>query len=141
MTTDRRQIRDRRLLPTRTDGSGRRETDREPQHGTRARYGRGCKCVSCRSANAAYESEYRRLKREGKSPLGAKVASIETWRLIRQLKADDVSEADIAQRTGLSTKRGQLRLATGRHAVVTLRSALLVQRVFREFMVGAEGAI
>lgn len=95
--------------------------------------------MTCRSANAAYEQVYRQLKRQGKTPLGAKVSAIETWRLIRQLKADDVPEGDIAARTGLSVKAGHLRLQKGRKPVITLRSALLVQRVFREFMVGAEG--
>lgn len=28
-----------------------------PEHGTRARYCRGCHCTECRSANAAYDRE------------------------------------------------------------------------------------
>lgn len=141
MTDERRQHPDRRILPTRPNGSGRRATDPEPAHGTRARYQRGCRCLTCRSANAAYESEYRRLKREGKQALGAKVSAVETWRLIRQLKAEDVTEADVAQRTGLAVKAGHLRLAHGRRPFITLRSALKVQLVFRELMVGAYDSV
>lgn len=109
-------------------------------HGTRAFYQQGCKCVTCRSANAAYEQEYRRLKRLGKQPLGATVSAVETWRLIRQLRVDDVTEADVARMAGLSVKHGRLRLASQRQPLITLRSALKVQLVFREFMQGAEAA-
>jgi hypothetical protein len=31
-----------------------------PEHGTRARYCRGCRCPDCRAANAAYDRALRR---------------------------------------------------------------------------------
>ena len=30
-----------------------------PEHGTRARYVRGCRCQACRAANAAYQRGWR----------------------------------------------------------------------------------
>jgi hypothetical protein len=36
------------------------ERRRVPDHGTRARYTRGCSCVDCCAANTAYMAQYRR---------------------------------------------------------------------------------
>ena len=35
------------------------DTATMPEHGTRARYGKGCKCHACTRANTLYQRDYR----------------------------------------------------------------------------------
>lgn len=107
----------------------------EPAHGTRARYRRGCRCLPCRSANAIYQQRYRLARQHGRRPLGARISAVETWRRIRQLKAERLTQAEIARRLGL--KRPLLQLDTD---VVTLRNAIKIRRLHRQLILeGADG--
>lgn len=95
-------------------------------HGLRRTYQSGCRCFPCKVAEARYRSDLRRLHRLGKQPLGATISAVETWRRIRQLKAEQFSEAEIARRIGLT--RPELRLHPDR---VRVKTMLLIRRLHR----------
>ncbi len=87
---------DRRRLLARP--GGRRETDSEPSHGTRASYQHGCRCTPCRAANAAYMSDLRTRRAKGVPILGALISAAEAWRGIRQLRGEDFPHQRITGR-------------------------------------------
>lgn len=106
----------------------------EFSHGTRRCYQACCcRCRLCRVANARYSQELRRKHQRGLPPLGAKISAVETWRKIRQLKADRLSQAEIARRLGYRF--------TGRlfgRRFITLRNALKVRRLCRALLIGVK---
>lgn len=129
MTDDRRQRPDRRILLPRP--GGRRDTDQEPAHGTRARYQKGCRCCLCRAAEAQYRASLRGLHARGKLPLGATMSAVETHRLIAKLLIERFTRGQIARAIGL--KRPILEFHTD---VITVRNALKVRRLYRLRVLG-----
>lgn len=77
-----------------------------PAHGTRASYGRGCRCVECTSANRVYQREYMRGRSRMVSADGARLDVIE-------VHGAGESLSGIASRVGYSTAFVS-RLAAGR---------------------------
>lgn len=130
MAADRREQGDRRILLPRS--GGRRETDPEPSHGTRARYRKECRCCQCRAAEAAYRAALRLLRMHGKTPLGSHVSAIEAQRRIKQLLIERFTKAEIARRLGL--KQGRLKV----HDRMTLRKLLKLRRLQRAVLLGED---
>lgn len=96
-------------------------------HGTRAAYKRGCACLPCRAANAAYVQHYRRTTTTGKRLLGSRIPAARTHILMRALRAE-MSRAELARRLGWHANN----YARVQHAAtVTLRQALKVLRLYR----------
>lgn len=95
-------------------------------HGTRATYKKGCHCLPCRAANAAYIANLRRRHQRGLPILGAYVPAHETWRQLRLLTTEYETEAMLAQRLGHKTGR----LQYGRKRV-RLFTAVKVARQYR----------
>jgi len=138
----------RRLLPR---GGGRRADDKDPDHGTRARYQRGCPCLPCRAANAEYIAFGRDRKRKGLPMLGSVVEAFDAWRQLRLLTREYAREdgtggqAALSRRLGL--KNGHLQQATriksglraGRRARIRLSTALRIQRLYQiDILAGLE---
>jgi hypothetical protein len=99
-------------------------------HGTRQCYQRtGCDCTPCRAAEATYRATLRRQWATGKPPLGAHISAADTWRKIRQLHQEQLSNADIASRLGLKRRRLEWQAD-----VVTVRTAVKVRLLFRLLM-------
>ena len=100
-------------------------------HGTRRQYLRGCRCLPCAAANAAYLRDYMRERRQGAPPrLGSAVSIVDTWRQIRQLQCEQFTKAAIARALGVQRLRLEL-YAGGR---VTLRNACKVRRLCRDYL-------
>jgi hypothetical protein len=127
MASERRDLttRDRRTGPLPRDG-GRRATDPQPSHGTRARYQAGCRERCCRAAEAQYRAHLRTQHAKGLIPLGAKISATEAHRRIKQLLVERFSRAEIARRLGL--KQPKLRLHTD---FITVRNVLKIRRLYR----------
>lgn len=100
-------------------------------HGTRRCYQRSCRCLLCTAANTHYGQHHRRLQAYGHPPLGRRIPATATTRRLRSLLTDGVSRADIARALGLRWPR--LQLHTGRGGWVTLRNALKVARLYRQW--------
>jgi hypothetical protein len=86
MTSDRRNpaTPDRRAQTF----SGRRATDPQPAHGTRASYQRGCTCTPCKAAEAAYRADLRLKRLKGLPILGVLVSPLDAQRKLRQFKLE-----------------------------------------------------
>lgn len=99
--------------------------------------------MSCRSANAAYQSEYRRLKAQSAKLLGSTLSPVEAWSLIRTLKAEQFPVKHIADLAGWKDRRlpHSLRVydvpddetaqAVRLGTLITLRTLLRVRRAYR----------
>lgn len=70
-------------------------------HGTRANYKAGCRCLACRSANAAYEATRARARASGKPSPGQAVQSYKVRRCLRSLLAEGFTLQALAVRVGL----------------------------------------
>lgn len=92
---ERRQTPDRRVLPTRNEQGGRRATDADPSHGTRARYQKGCDCLPCRAAEASYRADLRKRHAKSLPILGQHINASEAWARIRTLKAEQFQNRTI----------------------------------------------
>jgi hypothetical protein len=105
MTSDRRNpaTPDRRAQTF----SGRRITDPQPAHGTRACYKRGCTCTPCKAAEAAYRADLRLKRLKGLPVLGVLVSPVEARRRIRQLKTEGYPETRIASMAGWADGRAR----------------------------------
>jgi hypothetical protein len=123
LSEDRRQSLDRRDHRL----GGRRITDLEPDHGTRARYRRGCPCLPCRAANAAYWLRWHQAQKAGRKALGSLVSAVEAQRLIRLLKREQWTGEMLARELG---KHHDLARLT-QQDMITLRTELKVRRVYR----------
>lgn len=84
---------------------GRRQTDVQPSHGTRASYQRGCPCTHCKAAEAAYRADLRKKHLKGLPVLGALVSSAEARRRIRQLKGEGYTATRIVTMAGWTDAR------------------------------------
>lgn len=104
-------------------------------HGTRRHYKAGCHCVPCRAAEAAYRARLRQLHARDRQPLGTVVSASETWKRIRSLRAEHLTDSEISRRLGL--RRRGLRVATDR---VTLITALKVRRLCRSLLMDERAA-
>lgn len=100
-------------------------------HATRASYQAGCRCVSCRSANAAYEVDYRRLKAEGRSSLGIRIPAARTHILMKVIRGEHWSNHR-AGRDLFGSYRAYCKVR--RASRVTLRTALRVGRFYRQMV-------
>lgn len=98
------------------------------KHGTRRRY-KGCRCRTCRAAEATYRSALRLRQASGKATLGATVtAAVEARRIIRSLKAEGFSKSVIA-RDACGKRDRHLRLPSS--GKLTLRRLLELRRFAR----------
>lgn len=104
------------------------------EHGTRARYRAGCRCLPCRAANAAYDAWLYQQHKIGKRPLGAAVPARRAWEQARRLLIEGFTPGELARLLGTVRVLRFSRQGRGR---ITLRTALKVQRIYRAFM--AEG--
>lgn len=103
---------------------GRRSVDYD--HGTRSLYQRGCRCLLCRAAEAAYRADLRRQQAHGKLQMGALVDARAMWRLIAVLLNEQYRKGQLALLLGM--KRPILRLG---RAKVTRETDLKVRRLYR----------
>jgi hypothetical protein len=101
----------------------------ERRHGTRRQYQTGCTCTPCRAAEAAYRQALRRLRAEGKIPMGVHVDAKQMWKQIKAMRVERMTYAEIARRLGLHTPR--LYLHPDR---VTLKSLLRVRALYQRLM-------
>lgn len=106
---------------------GRRSTDPEPSHGTRARYQRGCRCGDCKASNALYWSTWRKQRLSGRAPLRSLVSAVEAQRLIRLILLDWESKMAAARALGLGANLARLTRAD----MIQLRTELRVRRLYR----------
>lgn len=98
-----------------------------PPHGTRACYQRaGCHCTPCRAAEAAYRAALRRLQATGKRPLGSLMDAATVRALVKGMRIEKFTFAEIARRLGVKCQRFQLQDR------VTIRRYLAVRRVYRQ---------
>jgi hypothetical protein len=104
----------------------------ERRHGERRMYQRGCKCVVCRGANAAYRRWHYRMRCQGMLPFGAVISPGPTRRLLRRFAVEQLTEAEITRRLGLRGTSLQLS-ADG----ITIAKAQRIQALFQFIM--AEG--
>lgn len=120
--TDRRNptTPDRRTRP-----GGRRLADPEPDHGTRARYQRGCTCTPCKAAEAAYRANLRVKHLKGLPVLGVLVSPVEARRRVRQLTGEGYTKARVAAMAGW--QNGHLQF--GAHERIRLATLLRIRRV------------
>lgn len=109
---------------------GRRYPARMPDHGTRAQYRAGCRCLRCRAANAAYVAAYRRRRRAPRPLLRTIISPVEARRRIRQLLTEGFSKSDIARRLGLKNRAPRLHPAG-----ITLAKALKIRRLCRQLLI------
>jgi len=68
-------------------------------HGTRRRYQRGCDCLPCRAANAAYVTRYRR---DAVPSLHSRIDAGHAKKRVRQLKAEGFTDGMIAAALGVT---------------------------------------
>lgn len=131
MTADRRTTPDRRTRP-----GGRRQTDAEPDHGTRARYQAGCACTPCKAAEAAYRSDLRKKHLKGLPILGLLVSPVEARRRLRQLKLEEYPVARVERMGGWGPRTLQL----DRQQLIRLSTLIRMRRVAAFAMLaGADG--
>jgi hypothetical protein len=95
-------------------------------HGTRRQYKRGCRCLTCRAANARYEAARSRDKAKGIRRLGSLISATDARRKVEQLKREQVN---VAERLGL--KRARVRL----HTRITVRTWLKIRALWRRYLV------
>jgi hypothetical protein len=99
-------------------------------HGTRRQYQRArCRCTPCKAAEAAYRARLRARHARGQPILGSHASASTTWRLLRSLRIEGFTKAEIARRLGL--RRPRLSVHPER---VTLRTVLRVQWLYRTVM-------
>jgi hypothetical protein len=96
-------------------------------HGTRALYKRGCTCLLCRAAEAAYRGDLRKQHATGHVPLGSLVSAAPVWRMFGILLGEQYRKGHLALLLG---RRVPKLNGLGRHRV-TRRTALKVRRLFR----------
>lgn len=118
---------DRRTGPTLNVPGGRRSTDPEPSHGTRARYLRRCRCTPCRAANAAYLAAWRTHRASGRALLGARMSALEAQHLIRLMLRERWTKHQLAKELGLGRNLARLT----HQDMIRLRTALKVRRFYR----------
>lgn len=105
------------------------------QHGTRSSYQRnGCACFPCRRANSAYQAALRQAKAKGLIPAGQRIDARAVWRIIKALKTEGFTHAEIARRIGLQTPCLQWHAET-----VTVRTFLKVRGFYRRLMLEEPG--
>lgn len=73
------------------------------RHGIRAAYKRGCRCLPCRAANAAYEALRYRRRCRGETAVSR---TIEARRRVRQLEREGYTKPRIAKLAGWRDGRG-----------------------------------
>jgi hypothetical protein len=95
-------------------------------HGTRQHYQAGCRCVSCRAANAAYEAARSADKAAGKVRLGTIIPPGEAVKRLRQMKAEKISGRAINRQNGLKDHTLVLH-PNG----ITVRKLLRIRRIYR----------
>jgi hypothetical protein len=129
---------DRRRFPTRTIQGGRRITDADPSHGTRARYRHGCRCLPCKAANARALTDWRRARKAGRVPLGALVPAVEAHRIIKVLRAEWQTKAALARDLGRHHDLARL----SQQDMITVRMLLRIRYLYRVRMLepGPDGA-
>jgi hypothetical protein len=91
-------------------GEVRRAKMTAPEHGTIARYRRGCRCESCRSANATDQREYQRRRRESRQPVvgnGCAIAE-EGTAATTVMAAEVIATPRFESREGSTTIAGRL---------------------------------
>lgn len=98
------------------------------EHGTRALYQRGCRCLPCRSANARYWTQWRQQRQAGIVPLGAIVSAARCHIELRALRGEYQTAAALG--TALGWHRNTERVRQARR--IRLRTALKVHRLFRQ---------
>lgn len=103
--------------------------DVERRHGERRTYKGGCHCQPCRAAEARYRADLRLQHAKGHPPLGATMPAVEAWKLIRQLKAEHLTQAEIAGRLGLPRRRLELN-----RSVIRVRTHLRLRWLYRQLM-------
>jgi chorismate-pyruvate lyase len=97
-------------------------------HGTRATYKRfHCRCLPCKAAEAAYRQALRRLQAQGTRPLGSLIDAATTRQLVKGMRIEGFTFAEIARRLGVKCQR--FRLYTDQ---VTQRKYLQVRRLYRQ---------
>lgn len=100
-------------------------------HGTRRCYQRSCRCLLCKAANTHYGQHVRRLHAYGHPPLGRRIPATATVRRLKHLLTEGLTRAAIAR--GLGLRDRHLQLHTGPGGWVTLRTALKVARLYRQW--------
>lgn len=106
-------------------------------HGERVTYRRGCRCLPCRSANAAYERKRREARAAGKPLLGSRVPAHTTHIAMKLLRVEGFTHQTTAALLGWHHAYARVRQAPR----VTLRTQLRVLRLYRErCLVGQEAA-
>jgi hypothetical protein len=118
----------RHLLPRK---GGRREADAAPDHGTYARYKRGCRCVACRAANAAQSCAQRADARHGKKRLAQRVSAVDAQRLIRLMRREGYQGPQLAAVLGL---RPQELRRLMRQRTITVATEITVQLFYEAFV-------
>ncbi len=104
-------------------------------HGARKAYQAGCRCLPCRSANAAYQNCYRAKLRDGRPVLGKKQNGHETAIKLRYLIGEGYSPGVLMSLIGLRRRTFYEHI----HSYpVTLRVAFKVQRFWRQQQIEGE---
>ena len=99
-------------------------------HGTRTVYKRGCRCLPCRAANAAYARGWYRSTQQGRLLLGARCSAVEAWHLLRWLKREGMTAQRLGYEFGIQAVR-----CRGRQ--VTWRTLLKLRRLVRGLFAGS----
>lgn len=81
-------------------------------HGTRSCYQRGCRCLPCKAAEAAYRSQLRRQQTRARRPLGALIPASEAWARIRVLTQEGFSQRRMSRELGSAHGHAPVRAFT-----------------------------
>lgn len=100
--------------------------------GTRVAYRRGCRCMPCRAAEAAYRRDLRLLHARGIHSWGMRLDAAEARQMLRAFRTEGQSRRETARRLGYLNP-GPYRLYTQ----ITVRRFLKLRRLYRLTM--AEG--
>lgn len=75
-----------------------------PDHGTRACYRAGCRCLTCRAANATYQQARRTSRATGRLTAQCRVDARPVWDAVRWLLREGYSRSALARLLGRRTR-------------------------------------